>query len=38
MLKVYVFSKVNAFAPYAHVASYRARCFARPAWKQTIDR
>ena len=23
--------------PYARVASYRARCFARPAWKRTLD-
>ncbi len=23
--------------PYARVASYRVRCFARPAWKRTID-
>ncbi|MDQ6628956.1 MAG: glutathione S-transferase family protein [Pseudomonadota bacterium] len=23
--------------PYARVASYRDRCFARPAWKRTID-
>ena len=25
-------------APYARVASYRDRCFARPAWKRTIER
>lgn len=24
-------------APYGHVASYRDRCLARPAWKRTID-
>ena len=24
-------------APYARVASYRDRCFARAAWKRTID-
>ena len=24
-------------APYARVASYRARCFARPAWQRTIE-
>ena len=24
--------------PYARVASYRDRCFARPAWKRTLDR
>jgi glutathione S-transferase len=25
-------------APYPRVASYRDRCFARPAWKRTIER
>ena len=25
-------------APYARVASYRARCLARPAWKRTLER
>jgi len=23
--------------PYPRVASYRERCFARPAWKRTIE-
>ena len=23
--------------PYARVASYRERCFARPAWKRTLE-
>jgi len=28
---------VAMIAPYARVASYRERCFARPAWKRTLD-
>ena len=24
-------------APYAGIVGYRDRCFARPAWKRTID-
>ena len=27
----------SLIAPYARVASYRDRCFARPAWKRTLD-
>jgi glutathione S-transferase len=27
----------SLIAPYARVASYRQRCFARPAWKKTIE-
>ena len=27
----------NLIKPYGRVASYRQRCFARPAWKKTLD-
>ena len=28
----------SVIEPCARVASYRARCFARPAWRRTLDR